>query len=64
MRLLTDNVRSYGHAGGPRRGALVRAELARPRPDVVALQRVTRTPALDQARELLGAEFTIAGSWS
>jgi endonuclease/exonuclease/phosphatase family metal-dependent hydrolase len=59
MRVLTYNVLSYGHADGPRRSAVVRAELARLRPDVVALQEVTRTPAFDQARELLGAEFTI-----
>jgi endonuclease/exonuclease/phosphatase family metal-dependent hydrolase len=59
MRVLTYNLLSYGHADGARRTAVVRAELARLRPDVVALQEVTRTPAFDQARELLGGEFTI-----
>jgi endonuclease/exonuclease/phosphatase family metal-dependent hydrolase len=59
MRVLTYNILAYQHADGPRRTAVIRAELARLRPDVVALQEVTRTSAHDQARELLGAEFTI-----
>jgi endonuclease/exonuclease/phosphatase family metal-dependent hydrolase len=59
MRVLTYNILSIEHADGARRSGIVRAELARLRPDVVALQEVTRTADLDQARELLGPDFAI-----
>ena len=59
MRVLTYNILAYQHADGPRRTAVIRAELARLRPDVVTLQEVTRTSAFDQARELLGAGYTL-----
>jgi endonuclease/exonuclease/phosphatase family metal-dependent hydrolase len=59
MRVLTYNVLAIGHADGARRSGVVRAELARLRPDVVALQEVTRTADLDQARDLLGPDHLI-----
>jgi endonuclease/exonuclease/phosphatase family metal-dependent hydrolase len=59
MRVLTYNLLAYQHADGARRSDVVRAELARLRPDVIALQEVTRTAGHDQARDLLGPDFTI-----
>ncbi|WP_112238769.1 endonuclease/exonuclease/phosphatase family protein [Kribbella monticola] len=59
MRVLTYNILSRDHADGPGREKVLRAELSELRPDVVALQEVTRTEELDQARELLGPDFTI-----
>jgi len=59
MRVLTYNLLAYGQADGARRAEVVRAELARLRPDVVALQEVTRADGFDQAVDLLGDEVVI-----
>jgi endonuclease/exonuclease/phosphatase family metal-dependent hydrolase len=59
MRVLTYNLLAYGQADGARRAEVVRAELARLQPDVVALQEVTRTASQDQARDLLGPAYTV-----
>lgn len=59
LRVLTYNILAVDHADGARRAGIVRAELARLRPDVVALQEVTRTTGLDQAGDLLGPDCTI-----
>jgi endonuclease/exonuclease/phosphatase family metal-dependent hydrolase len=59
MRVLTYNLLSYDQADGARRTEVVQAELARLRPDVVALQEVTRTDDHDQARDLLGPGYAI-----
>ncbi|TDU83918.1 endonuclease/exonuclease/phosphatase family metal-dependent hydrolase [Kribbella voronezhensis] len=59
MRVLTYNILSRDHADGPRREKVLRAGIAALQPDVVALQEVTRSEHLDQARELLGPEYTI-----
>ena len=57
MRMLTLNLMARQHADGPRRQEVVRRGLARLRPDVVALQEVTRRGALDQAADLLGPDY-------
>ncbi len=59
LRVLTFNLLAMKHASGPARHELVRHTLPALRPDVVALQEVTRTAAFDQAAALLGPEFTI-----
>lgn len=59
VRLLTFNVLTMDSASGQQRHDLVRRLLPGLRPDVVALQEVTRRPDLDQAVDLLGPEFAI-----
>jgi endonuclease/exonuclease/phosphatase family metal-dependent hydrolase len=59
LRLVTFNVLSIDHADGIRRQEVVRRGLADLAPDVVALQEVTRDQDRDQAREMLGAGWTI-----
>ena len=59
VRLLTFNVLTVSDAAGQMRQEVVRQRLPTLRPDLVALQEVTRTADLDQAAELLGPEFTI-----
>ena len=59
VRVLTYNVLSIGNAEGAGRHEIARRGLAELRPDVVALQEVTRRADLDQAAELLGPEFEI-----
>ena len=59
LRLLTYNVLSLDHADGPRRQEVVRRGLVDLAPDVVALQEVTHSRDRDQARELLGPDWTI-----
>ncbi len=59
FRVLTLNVLDRRHAEGPARHRLVRDELARLDPDVVALQEVTRSADLDQAAELLGDGYAV-----
>jgi endonuclease/exonuclease/phosphatase family metal-dependent hydrolase len=59
LRVLTFNLLSRGQASGERRQDQVRRGLAELRPDVVALQEVTRDTAADQAVELLGPGFAI-----
>jgi endonuclease/exonuclease/phosphatase family metal-dependent hydrolase len=57
--VVTFNVLAWEHASGPERHEVIRRGLAELRPDIVALQEVTRTPERNQAVQLLGAEFTI-----
>lgn len=59
LRVLTFNVLALTHAAGRERSEVVRRELAELRPDVVALQEVTRTPDVDQALDLLGPGFSV-----
>jgi endonuclease/exonuclease/phosphatase family metal-dependent hydrolase len=59
LRLLTFNLLTLSSASGRERHAAVRRLLPELRADVVALQEVTRGPALDQAAELLGPDFAI-----
>lgn len=59
LRLLTFNVLAHASADGPARHEVVTHALPELAVDVVALQEVTRTPAFDQAAELLGPDFTI-----
>jgi endonuclease/exonuclease/phosphatase family metal-dependent hydrolase len=59
LRLLTFNVLTMDSASGQERHAVVRRLLPDLRPDVVALQEVTRRPDFDQAADLLGPEFAI-----
>lgn len=65
-RLLTFNVLTLQSAAGRRRHELIRRVMSELRPDVVALQEVTRSPAFDQAADLLGHEFAIVDlpGWS
>ena len=57
--LLTFNVLTFDSASGQERHQVVRRLLPDLRPDVAALQEVTRRPDFDQAAELLGPEFAI-----
>jgi endonuclease/exonuclease/phosphatase family metal-dependent hydrolase len=59
VRVLTYNVLARVHADGPRRRELVRHALTELEADVVALQEVTTTADLHEARVLLGPAFTI-----
>lgn len=59
FRVLTYNLLSFDHADGGRRQDVVRRGLAGLDLDVVALQEVTRDQDRDQARELLGPDWTI-----
>jgi endonuclease/exonuclease/phosphatase family metal-dependent hydrolase len=59
LRLVTLNLLTVSDAAGQVRQDVVRQGLPTLRPDLVALQEVTRTADLDQAAELLGPEFTI-----
>jgi endonuclease/exonuclease/phosphatase family metal-dependent hydrolase len=59
VRVLTFNVLMVESASGHERHELVRRLLPDLRPDVVALQEVTRSPEFDQAVDLLGAPFAI-----
>jgi endonuclease/exonuclease/phosphatase family metal-dependent hydrolase len=54
LRVLTLNVLALEHAEGGRRLEVLREELRRLRPDLVALQEVTRTAGYDQVLDLLG----------
>jgi endonuclease/exonuclease/phosphatase family metal-dependent hydrolase len=57
--LLTFNLLTRVSADGPARHEVVKRVLSDLKPDVVALQEVTRNQEFDQAAELLGEEFTI-----
>jgi len=59
LRLLTFNLLTLQSASGRDRHDVVRRLLPRLRPDIVALQEVTRGPEFDQAVDLLGPEFAI-----
>jgi endonuclease/exonuclease/phosphatase family metal-dependent hydrolase len=59
LRVLTFNLLTLESASGQERHELVRRLLPDLRPDVVALQEVTRNPDIDQAAELLGSAFAI-----
>lgn len=59
VRLITLNVLARSHADGPERERVLRRALCRLRPDVVALQEITRDGDVDQAAALLGAEYTV-----
>jgi endonuclease/exonuclease/phosphatase family metal-dependent hydrolase len=59
LRLLTFNVLTMHSASGQERHQVVRRLLPDLRPDVVALQEVTRRPHFDQPADLLGPEFAI-----
>jgi endonuclease/exonuclease/phosphatase family metal-dependent hydrolase len=59
VRIITLNLLTSEEASGQQRQELVRQALPELRPDVVALQEVTRGPHIDQAAHLLGEEFTI-----
>lgn len=59
LRVLTLNVLTLTDADGRRRQEVIRRGLPGLRPDVVAMQEVTRTPDFDQARHLLGPDFTL-----
>jgi endonuclease/exonuclease/phosphatase family metal-dependent hydrolase len=66
VRLLTFNVLTLQSASGRRRHDAIRRAMPELRPDVVALQEVTRSPAFDQPADLLGPEFAIVDlpGWS
>ncbi|GIH20066.1 hypothetical protein Raf01_82380 [Rugosimonospora africana] len=57
--MATLNVLTLSDAEGRRRQEVLRRGLLGLRPDVVAVQEVTRGPRFDQARHLLGPEFTV-----
>jgi endonuclease/exonuclease/phosphatase family metal-dependent hydrolase len=59
VRVITLNLLALEDASGQQRQEVVRQALPELRPDVVALQEVTRGPHIDQAAHLLGEEFTI-----
>jgi endonuclease/exonuclease/phosphatase family metal-dependent hydrolase len=59
LRILTFNLLTLESASGQERHEVVRRLLPDLRPDVVALQEVTRSPEVDQAVELLGPRFAI-----
>jgi endonuclease/exonuclease/phosphatase family metal-dependent hydrolase len=59
LRVVTLNLLTVGDADGRARQEVVRRTIPRLRPDIVALQEVTRTAGLDQAAELLGPEYTV-----
>lgn len=59
LRVLTFNVLALAQASGAARHAIIERGLPLLRPDIVALQEVTRSADLDQAVELLGPGFTI-----
>jgi endonuclease/exonuclease/phosphatase family metal-dependent hydrolase len=59
MRVITFNLLTVSDADGRVRQEVVRKALPELRPDIVALQEVTRTADLDQATLVLGQEFTI-----
>jgi endonuclease/exonuclease/phosphatase family metal-dependent hydrolase len=59
LRVLTFNVLTLQSAAGHRRTEVTRSHLAAADADIVALQEVTRRPDLDQARHLLGPDYTI-----
>ncbi|MQM24273.1 endonuclease/exonuclease/phosphatase family protein [Glycomyces albidus] len=59
VRVLTLNVLALEHAGGEERHAALAADLPGLGADVVALQEVTRSAGRDQARELLGVDYSI-----
>ena len=60
IRVLTLNLLSPDHADWPRRGPILRDELQRLQPDVVALQETVWGNGYDQAAELLGPDYRIA----
>jgi endonuclease/exonuclease/phosphatase family metal-dependent hydrolase len=66
LRLLTFNLLTLSSASGPERHEVVRRLLPDLRPDVVALQEVTRSPDIDQAVDLLGPQFAVVDlpGWS
>jgi endonuclease/exonuclease/phosphatase family metal-dependent hydrolase len=59
LRLVTLNVLSLADPFGRERQEVVRRAVPELRPDIIALQEVTRSPDLDQAAYLLGPDFTI-----
>jgi endonuclease/exonuclease/phosphatase family metal-dependent hydrolase len=59
LRIITLNLLTLQDASGQQRQEVVRQALPELRPDVVALQEVTRGPHFDQAAYLLGKDFTI-----
>ncbi|MFC7404834.1 endonuclease/exonuclease/phosphatase family protein [Georgenia alba] len=59
VRVLTLNVLARDHADGPSRLQVIRRTLAELRPDVVALQEVTRRGEFDDVGELLGGGYTV-----
>ena len=59
LRVLTLNVLSLEHAEGRSRRRVLRRELRRLRPDLAALQEVSRTEAHDQVLDLLGPGYAV-----
>ena len=59
LRVMTFNVLGPMHADWGRRREVGRAGLRELRPDVVALQEVTRTEGYDQVLDLLGPGYTV-----
>jgi endonuclease/exonuclease/phosphatase family metal-dependent hydrolase len=59
LRVVTWNVLTLEDAFGRQRQEAVRRALPELRPDIIALQEVTRSPDLDQAGYLLGQDFMI-----
>ena len=59
LRVMTFNLLTVSDAYGQVRQDVVGQVLPALRPEIVALQEVTRTADLDQAAELLGPDFTI-----
>jgi endonuclease/exonuclease/phosphatase family metal-dependent hydrolase len=59
LRVLTLNVLGLEHAEGSARQEVLRTELRRLRPDLVALQEVTRTEGYDQVVDLLGPGYAV-----
>jgi len=59
LRVLTFNVLDRSQAEGEKREAVIKAGLASLDADVIALQEVTRSEVVDQARDWFGSEVTI-----
>jgi endonuclease/exonuclease/phosphatase family metal-dependent hydrolase len=59
LRVISLNLLTLEDASGQQRHEVVRRALPALRPDVIALQEVTRGPQIDQAAQLLGEDFTI-----
>ncbi len=59
VTFLTFNLLSPGHADWPRRRAVIRAELRREGPDVIALQECAWGSGDDPALDLLGPDYTL-----
>jgi endonuclease/exonuclease/phosphatase family metal-dependent hydrolase len=59
LKVVTLNLLSPDHADWPSRRVLIRAELRRLDPDLVALQECVLDPAYDQVTDLLGTNYQV-----